>query len=287
MYSYGPPHMAVQKQDEQLEHTFSSYVRIRDIAQKTCRRWWTIGRSGERGSGISVLAARHEDDDNDDNIYIERETVCFLTCRGYFRKIGDSSCGPVIRTRCTRCPSHRRTRLACLWLLTLTVSHSSTSAPSETSIGCSGAWFPGRTQKPISHDQFWLYKTSRGCPRGVMVKELDCRIVLQSRYYFQTNTLGKGNEPPYPPSYGLNSITTTVLLNGWIWHLAKKVDMPIKPKQSKSASVWRYSMMSWPTCMRHTFWSSFTCLGTIFVQTFCIPKSSVIIFETFSFFMSS
>ena len=24
-------------------------------------------------------------------------------------------------------------------------------------------------------------------------------------------------EPPYPPSYGLNS-TTTVLLEGWIWH---------------------------------------------------------------------
>ena len=29
MYSYGPPHMAVQKQDDQHEHTFSNYVRIR------------------------------------------------------------------------------------------------------------------------------------------------------------------------------------------------------------------------------------------------------------------
>ena len=29
--SYGPPHMAVQKQDDQHEHTFSSYVRIRDV----------------------------------------------------------------------------------------------------------------------------------------------------------------------------------------------------------------------------------------------------------------
>ena len=36
MYSDGPPHMAVQKQDDQLEHTFSSYVRIRDVALKTC-----------------------------------------------------------------------------------------------------------------------------------------------------------------------------------------------------------------------------------------------------------
>ena len=38
-----------------------------------------------------------------------------------------------------------------------------------------------------------------GCPRGVMVKALDCRIAvsefeLQLRYYvhFRTNTLGKG-----------------------------------------------------------------------------------------------
>ena len=55
------------KQDDQLEHTFSSYVRIRDVALKTYQRRWTIGRSGERGSGISVPAARHDDDDN---IYI-------------------------------------------------------------------------------------------------------------------------------------------------------------------------------------------------------------------------
>ena len=62
MYSYGPPHMAKQKQDDQLEHTYSSYVRIRDVALKTCQKRWMIGRSGERGSGISVLAARHDDD---------------------------------------------------------------------------------------------------------------------------------------------------------------------------------------------------------------------------------
>ena len=63
MYSYGPPHMAGQKQDDQLEHTFSSYVRIRDVALKTCQKRWMIGRSGERGSGISMQAARHDDDD--------------------------------------------------------------------------------------------------------------------------------------------------------------------------------------------------------------------------------
>ena len=38
LYSYGPPHMAVQKQDNQCEHTYSSYVRIWDVALTTCRR---------------------------------------------------------------------------------------------------------------------------------------------------------------------------------------------------------------------------------------------------------
>ena len=45
MYSYAPLHMAEQKQDDQLQHTYSSYVRIRDVALKTCQRLWTIGRS--------------------------------------------------------------------------------------------------------------------------------------------------------------------------------------------------------------------------------------------------
>ncbi len=58
----------VQKQDDQHEHTFSSYARIRDAVLKTCLGRWTIGRSGERGSGISVLPARHDDDD--DELYI-------------------------------------------------------------------------------------------------------------------------------------------------------------------------------------------------------------------------
>ena len=59
------PHTAKHKQDDQLEHTYSSDVRMRDVALKTYQRWWRIGRNGERGSGISVLAAR-----NDDDIYI-------------------------------------------------------------------------------------------------------------------------------------------------------------------------------------------------------------------------
>ena len=49
----------------------------------------------------------------------------------------------------------------------------------------------------------------RGCPHGVMVKALDCRIVvcefvLQSRYYvhFRANTLGKGMNPLILPAMG-------------------------------------------------------------------------------------
>ena len=63
MYSCGPPHMDVQKQDDQHEFTYSIYVRTQDVILKTCRRRWMIGRSCERGSGISMLAARHDDDD--------------------------------------------------------------------------------------------------------------------------------------------------------------------------------------------------------------------------------
>ena len=81
-----PPHMAKQKQDDQLEHTYSSYVRIWDVALKTCQRRWMIRRSGERRSGISMLVAQRDDDD-DIYIYIcvcvcaftQAYYICFLT----------------------------------------------------------------------------------------------------------------------------------------------------------------------------------------------------------------
>ena len=59
--------MAEQEQDDQFEHTYSSYVKIRDVALKTCQRRWTIGKSGERGPEIYVRAARYDDDDDDDD----------------------------------------------------------------------------------------------------------------------------------------------------------------------------------------------------------------------------
>ena len=82
MYSYGPPYMAEQKQDDQLEHTYSSYVMIQDVALKTCQKRWTIGRSGERGLGISVLAARQDDDDDDTAYFSSKEEsirLCFVS----------------------------------------------------------------------------------------------------------------------------------------------------------------------------------------------------------------
>ena len=76
--SYGPPHMAKQKQDDQPELTYSSYVRTQDVTQKTCRRRWMIGRSGERWSRISVLAAQHDDDDDDDKPIWNNAKLSFM-----------------------------------------------------------------------------------------------------------------------------------------------------------------------------------------------------------------
>ena len=42
MYSYGPLHMAEQKQGDQLESTYSSSVRILGVALRTCQKLWTI-----------------------------------------------------------------------------------------------------------------------------------------------------------------------------------------------------------------------------------------------------
>ena len=65
------------KQDDQLEHTFSSYVRIQNVALKTCQRRWTIGRSGEKGSGISMLAARY-DDKSSQTLYVNHAIYIYI-----------------------------------------------------------------------------------------------------------------------------------------------------------------------------------------------------------------
>ena len=44
----------------------------------------------------------------------------------------------------------------------------------------------------------------RGCPRGVMVKSMNSGIVVSDSDKYSWERY----EPPYPPSYGLNSTTT-------------------------------------------------------------------------------
>ena len=61
--------MIICLHDDQLEPTYSSSVPIRDVALKTSRKQWTIGRGGKRGSGISVLMGQHNDDDDDDDLF--------------------------------------------------------------------------------------------------------------------------------------------------------------------------------------------------------------------------
>ena len=102
MYSYGPPHMAVQKQDDQLELTYSNYVRTQDVTLKTCQRRWMIGRSGKRGSGISVLAARHDDDDFYSIIIICLYKVIWLSvCLSNTNKLQAIKCFQITHKRVT------------------------------------------------------------------------------------------------------------------------------------------------------------------------------------------
>ena len=56
---------------------------------------------------------------------------------------------------------------------------------------------------------FFTWCWTRGCPLGVIVKAMDCGIVvsefvLQSRHYvhFRANTLRKGIKPILPPGMG-------------------------------------------------------------------------------------
>ena len=55
--------MDEQKQNDQLEPTYNSFVPIQDVVLKTYRKRWTIERSDEKGSGISVLMTRPDNDD--------------------------------------------------------------------------------------------------------------------------------------------------------------------------------------------------------------------------------
>ena len=66
VYSGGPLHADEQELGDQQEPIHNSSLLMYDVSWKTCRERWTIETNGERGSGKSVLAARH----NDDNIMV-------------------------------------------------------------------------------------------------------------------------------------------------------------------------------------------------------------------------
>ena len=64
MYDCGPKAGRPTKTDIQ------ELCPIQDAALKTSRVRWTIGTSGERGSGRSVIAAQHDDHDDDEKFII-------------------------------------------------------------------------------------------------------------------------------------------------------------------------------------------------------------------------
>ena len=63
------------------------------------------------------------------------------------------------------------------------------------------------------------------------------RFKLCYYVYFLTNAPWERHEPPYFPSYGLNS-STTVLWEGWLWHLITYIcHKTKKPNQSSRTPV--------------------------------------------------
>ena len=85
--------MHQQTQDDQIEPTCSSSVQIRGVDLKTCRKQWAIVKGGEKVSGISMLMARH--DENDDISSVSSASLHFQ--RKYFvQTITDANYANVI-----------------------------------------------------------------------------------------------------------------------------------------------------------------------------------------------
>ena len=62
--------MDEQMQDNHLEPIYNSSVLIQDVALKTDQEQWMKETGDERGSGRSMLAAQHDDEDDDDSYLI-------------------------------------------------------------------------------------------------------------------------------------------------------------------------------------------------------------------------
>ena len=67
--------MDKQRQDDQLEPIYNSSVPIQDVALMTNQEQWKIEKTCGRGSGRSVLVARHDDHDN------AKLDICFVSVR--------------------------------------------------------------------------------------------------------------------------------------------------------------------------------------------------------------
>ena len=52
------------------------------------------------------------------------------------------------------------------------------------------------------HYYHYIANLGRGCPRGVMVKAMDCVIVVSEFVHFRGNALGKGMNPLINPAMG-------------------------------------------------------------------------------------
>ena len=70
------------KQDDQQEPTYSNSAAIRGLALRTYRKQWTIEKSGEKRSGISVLMAWHDDGDD----YFTLSSLLRFELHWYWRK---------------------------------------------------------------------------------------------------------------------------------------------------------------------------------------------------------
>ena len=74
MYTYEPPHMAEQKQDEQLGTYIQQLCEDTGCSPRHLPEPMNDRECDERVSGISVLAARHDEEDDTlaSNHYLNR-----------------------------------------------------------------------------------------------------------------------------------------------------------------------------------------------------------------------
>ena len=131
------PHTWPCKSRTTSTNIHSATMRIRDVVQKTCLRRWTIGKSGERGSGISMLPARYDDDDDIYNASTVRKREnsskkmtrytfafdkCNLIANSYVCECPDDVIGTCLRIELKTC-SVILMSIRCIVLILQSVSH--------------------------------------------------------------------------------------------------------------------------------------------------------------------